>query len=309
MRWIAVSVMLALAWGVALADDNAEGARLFQEGRELAKAGRYDEACDRFGKSLELDRAAGTALNYGDCLEKLGQLGKAKAMFEEAAKVFEAANDSRAAFARDRANAVDAKLAIVVIKVAEPELAGLELRIAGETVAPARELELRREPGDIEIAASAPGREPFAQVARASAGQRVSVDIPALRVVAASPPVRRDEPPRRDRTRIKLAYATAGAGAAVLAAGGVLGVIASSQYRSAVADECTEMAGELVCSGAGAARVESSVTKANLALGLAIGGGVLVAAGVVLYVTAPKERVLTPAVGSGSVGLLYSGRF
>ena len=36
MRWIAVSVMLALAWGVALADDNAEGARLFQEGRELA---------------------------------------------------------------------------------------------------------------------------------------------------------------------------------------------------------------------------------------------------------------------------------
>jgi len=97
MRWIAVSVMLALAWGVALADDNAEGARLFQEGRELAKAGRYDEACDRFGKSLELDRAAGTALNYGDCLEKLGQLGKAKAMFEEAAKVFEAANDSRVA--------------------------------------------------------------------------------------------------------------------------------------------------------------------------------------------------------------------
>src|SRR5437868_3561816 len=41
----------------------AEARAAFQRGRDLARLGRYPEACVEFGKSYELDPALGTAVN------------------------------------------------------------------------------------------------------------------------------------------------------------------------------------------------------------------------------------------------------
>lgn len=303
-------ILLLLFSGLAIAQNKPEGTRLFDEGRELAKQGRFEEACEKFKNSLELDRAPGTALNYGDCLEKLGQLRKAWQMFDEAAKAFGKTNDNRAGYARERANAVEAKLAVVVVKVAEPDVAELVIRIGKESVPPSGEIVARVEPGEIEVAASAPGREPFNQSARGVAGQRVIVEVPALPVIGGTPVV---EPPstpeRRDPTRVKLAFITGGVGGAALLGALTVSLIARGQYNAAVDDECMIDGDDLVCSKAGADEVYSATRKANIATGLAIGGGALLAAGVVLYVTAPKERAVMPTVSTTSVGLAFSGRF
>ncbi|HEU4616168.1 MAG TPA: hypothetical protein VFS15_28920, partial [Kofleriaceae bacterium] len=61
----------------AATDDAAppkESTRLFEEGRALAKQGKYEQACATFSRSLELERAPGTLLNLADCHEHLGHL-------------------------------------------------------------------------------------------------------------------------------------------------------------------------------------------------------------------------------------------
>ncbi|HUS27770.1 MAG TPA: tetratricopeptide repeat protein, partial [Kofleriaceae bacterium] len=66
VRALAAFVGLALVGSSPALAQNAEGARLFEEGRALAKDGKYVEACATFEKSLQLDPAPGTKLNYGD---------------------------------------------------------------------------------------------------------------------------------------------------------------------------------------------------------------------------------------------------
>jgi tetratricopeptide (TPR) repeat protein len=312
MKRTVLVLAVACASRLAAAQDKPEGTRLFDEGRELAKAGRYEEACAKFDDSLALDHAAGTALNYGDCLEKLGQLRKAWRMFDDAATLFDRTHDPRAAYARERAAAVDVKLATVVVKVADPTRAELVIRIGEESVPPAAQIVARVEPGEVEVSATAPGRTPFRQRARGVAGQRVIVEIPALAATAVAAPREpvhvEASPGRRDRTRVKLAYGLGGVGAASLVGSLALGLIARSQYNRAVDEECTPGA-QLLCSADGVARVDAASTKANIATGLAIGGGALVLAGAILYVTAPREHAVTPTATASSIGLAFSGRF
>ena len=55
----------------------AESTKLFEEGRALAKAGNFTEACAKFETSLSLDPAVGTKLNFADCHEHLGHFALA----------------------------------------------------------------------------------------------------------------------------------------------------------------------------------------------------------------------------------------
>lgn len=56
----------------------------FQQGLALLEAGRYDEACERFELSQQLDPSPGTQLNLGNCREREGNLVQALATFEQA---------------------------------------------------------------------------------------------------------------------------------------------------------------------------------------------------------------------------------
>ena len=86
--------------GRAGAQDSSEGARLFEEGRAFAEQGKYEEACERYAKSYELERAAGTMLNLGDCAEREGKLGRAWQLFDAAARDLERGGKARANRAR-----------------------------------------------------------------------------------------------------------------------------------------------------------------------------------------------------------------
>lgn len=61
--------------------------RLFEEGRGLAKDGKYSEACARFTKSFEIEHVLGTELNLADCEEKLRHLRAVSSVREAGARL------------------------------------------------------------------------------------------------------------------------------------------------------------------------------------------------------------------------------
>ncbi len=316
---IAIGSILVLGAPGAGAQGSPEAARLFQEGRTLAEQGKHDEACERFARSHELERAAGTMLNLGDCAERAGELRRAWLLYAEAAREYEQTGKAGPArFARDRADALAPRLATVVVRIAEPRAGGLTVRIAGRAVTPAAEIVERLEPGTVRIEVGATGREPFATAASVALGAEVVVEVPALRamdggVVVAPPPVDRPVRTRRQRRRVLIAAGVGGAG--VLAAG-VAGAFAAAAVGAdrTYKDKQEELGCTVSCTEEGLAILEPyydrAVRRADLATGFAIGSVALIAGGVVLYLTAPREPIsVAPAVAPGTVGLLATVRF
>jgi hypothetical protein len=153
-------------------------------------------------------------------------------------------------------------------------------------------------------------------------GAAVVVDVPALRamdgggVVAPAPtPAAVDRPVRTRRQRRRVLIAAGVGGAGVLAAGGAgafaaAAVSADRTYK----DKQEELGCTVSCTEEGLAILgpyyDRAVRRADLATGFAIGGGALIAGGVVLYLTAPREQIsVAPAVSPGTVGLLATVRF
>jgi hypothetical protein len=125
MRGLAIAIVLAVT-RIARAEpapgpepapaDEARAAAIFQHARELAKAGQIDEACGLFDQSYTLDPALGTALNLADCLEQQGHLRRAWELFDVVAR--NSPNvPSRARLARQRADALVARLATLTVDV------------------------------------------------------------------------------------------------------------------------------------------------------------------------------------------------
>lgn len=305
MRGLAIAAVLAVT-RIAAADpsDPSEAAASFQRGRELAREGRYPEACVEFARSYALDAALGTAVNLADCLERQGKLRRAWELFDLVARSPQEVQ-SRARLARERADALAARLATVVVTLREPAAPGLALRVAGRAVAPAAEIRELVDPSDVEVVASLPGRRPFRITLHAVAGATVAADIPSV-----LPPL--DEPaPRTRRTYLYLAGGLGAAGAVVLATSAVLGLGARSAYRDALGSDCLPMniagaAGYDRCK----ARVDRAGVRADHATLVAIGGGVLAAAAVAVFLAAPRETIQVAPLATGrALGLGVAGRF
>jgi len=316
---IAVGGLALAAASGAGAQSVPEATRLFDEGRVLADQGKFAEACERFGKSHELERAAGTMLNLGDCAERAGDLRRAWQLYDASAREYEQAGKEKSArFARSRADALAPKLATVVVRLAEPRAGGLTVRIGGRAVPPAAEIIERLLAGEVPIEVAAAGRAPFATTARAAVGGEVVVLVPPLRVTGGTappePPPER-EPPRgpRQRGRVLLAGGAAGLGVIALGAAGALAVAARSAYGQ-YEDELAARGCTATCSAAdyamAARHFDRAALRADLATGFVIGGGALVAAGAILYVTAPRERVtIAPSASAHAAGVTASIRF
>jgi hypothetical protein len=92
-----------------------------------------------------------------------------------------------------------------------------------------------------------------------------------------------------------LGVVVGGAGVAALAVGGVIGLVAKSHYNSAEGESTGRHADSV-----------AAVNTGNIATAVAIGGGVLAATGVVLWLTAPHS---VTKVGSNGRELFVGGEF
>jgi hypothetical protein len=141
--------------------DVATAQKLFEEGRALMKKGQPGEACPKFQESQHLDPGLGTQFNLANCLEQLGKLASAHALFTEVADAARASGQvEREQVARARADAVEPRLTKLAILV--PAESSRELKVVRDGV-PVAQAEwgsaVPVDPGIHRVRASGPGLE------------------------------------------------------------------------------------------------------------------------------------------------------
>lgn len=303
-----ITASLALIAGVAHAgpEEAEEADRLFLEGRELHKAGKYAAACAKFERAYELDRGPGIVANLADCREREGELVEAWRLFRDAAARWNSAQGAK--LARERAEKLAKRLAVVVIGVPDPDLPGLAISINGRRVEAASEIRDALAPGALEVVAKAPGRPVFRRTRTAAAGETVVVEL--LFDEPEAPPLPRGGERERRRGRVRLAIGLGVLGVAGIATGVGLGVSSARRYDRVANDPARCMGGDPpLCDDLGQDQLADALRLADIGTGVGIAGGVLAVASVIVYVTAPLDLVAAPVVSRRAAGLSLMRRF
>jgi tetratricopeptide (TPR) repeat protein len=309
-----LSSTTAAAQAPGPASDPVAAEALFDQARQLMEQGKYAEACPKLEASQRLDPGVGTLLNLGDCLERVGRTASAWERFREAAAAAVAgAQAEREAIARGRAAAI------------EPRLCRLAVRVEGAADVPGLALErdhvpfdralwneaLPVDPGEHDVRATAPGKEPWSGSAHlesgACAGGTETIHVPVLQE-AHPPPLAwgaAPVPTRMTRWGLQreLALVAVGAGVLLLGTSGALAIDASVSYSNAkdqcLAHGCPSSAQQ---SGASAGNVADFATAALVA------GGAAAVLGGILWFTAPKHPLaITPMATFTGAGLTLRG--
>ncbi|HEX2690522.1 MAG TPA: hypothetical protein VHN14_28095 [Kofleriaceae bacterium] len=165
-RALGVALVMSAVAGPADAqsgDASASAERLFNEGRELAKANRWAEACPKFEASLRHDPALGTRLNLATCHGHIGKLARAWGLYRESMNLAQKAGDiKRRDYAQTHAAELEPRLARLTITVPVAPPAGLVVRWDGAPIeADALGAGLYADPGPHTLIASAPGFDAF----------------------------------------------------------------------------------------------------------------------------------------------------
>jgi tetratricopeptide (TPR) repeat protein len=320
----------AMAGTAAAQNPKAAAESLYNEGRQLVTDGKYQEACPKFEASQRLDPAPGTQLNLANCLEKVGKIASAWAEYKEAAAAAHAANElSRQDLAEKRAKELEADLSKLRVVASVDSMAGLEVRLDGVVVLSGMlNSDVAIDPGEHAVEAVAPGYKSYKTTVTVNPhADRKTVTIPALEPephvtspTVTSPPVSPPTPSPEPKPASGWgAQRTAGvivAGAGVV--GVVVGAIFGTQALSKNSSAKPHCGGEpMQCDAEGVALNQDAKKAATISTVGFIAGGVLVAGGAVLFLTARHHSAATsstalavnlhPLVGAGTAGLGLGG--
>lgn len=305
------------------ADDKAAAEALFDQGLELMKAGKYAEACPRLESSQRVDPGVGTLLYLGECYEKLGKTASAWATFREAASAASAAGQNdRAAIGNDRAQKLMPRLLRLQLELA-PELEGLDgLEILRDGKPVARALwgtPIPVDPGEHALEVRAPGHETHRTTFRGEGeGKTATLRLPALKRVEGAPADATEPAATGSGSAAVGVDATPSDGTAqrttglVLGGLGVVGVGVGSFFGLRAIQKNKDA--EESCSGSscstpgGVDLTNDALSAARISNVAFLAGGALLAGGVVLYLTAPKQREVArlhvaPTVGGAQLSL------
>jgi hypothetical protein len=335
-----LSSAILLASRADAVDPAAEAAAeaLFKQAKKLADAGSYAEACPKFEASQKKSPAAGTLVNLADCYEHLGKIASAWVTYREATRA--AAARKRAdweALSRDRATLLEPKVAKLVVGPAPgPEPPELRITRDGDVVSRAEwGVPIPVDPGTHVVQATATSRTTFertveigadgrttevlVQLVEASGGAPAPAPAPAPTPApahhATDRPASLASPPSSAAglsTQKTIGIALGGAGVVAIGVGAVTGAMTLGR-RSDLDRMCS--AYPLGCTSPAEARgvnddAQSLATVSTVAF---VAGGVLLAAGAVLFFTAPKAQAwglhVAPTVGATQAGGVVGARF
>lgn len=305
---------------LAQSADTATAEALFEQGKQLLRAGNAAAACPKLAESQRIDPSTGTLLALAMCHEADGKLASAWAAFVSVQA--RARNEGR----QDREQAAHARA-----QALKPRLSTLEVRVPAE-VAAQPGLEVRRDGtllgrggwnvvvpvdgGEHVVEVSAPGKAAW----RGAASLKAEADAAVVTV-----PVLKAGPTEVNAADAKLAgrwgglewtgVGFAGAGVVGLGIGGYF-------LSSALGDksDSSKDCGGNVCGPAGAEDRRAAVANGDRATIFAIAGGVLAAGGATLFVVGrlrarrtesaePPAAALGLSVGPAGFGAQYSTRF
>ncbi len=315
----------------ALADSangDVAATALFDEGRKLMALHRYSEACPKLAESERLAPSGGTLINLAQCYEHNGQTASAWAAWKDAAaRASSAGKQDAEKNALAHAAALEPILAKLTIAVdSASDVAGLEVKRDGTVVGHAEfGLPIPVDPGAHVVAAIAPQKKAASysvDVAARQTDARVTVSLTddVAAVAAATPAPSSAVPPQTQAlapetpppsenngaAQRTIGWIAAGAGVVGIAIGSVFGLDAKSKNDQAIQDGCSGSK----CSDPTGLSASNDANGAATASTIAfVAGGVALAAGVVLVLTAPSGHAIhvAPAVGQGYGGVSIGG--
>lgn len=300
---IAGAILFMASRAEAQSPDVATAQALFEDGKRLMQQGRHDEACPKLVESQRLDPGGGTLLAIALCHEGQGKTATAWADYDVA--LAQARKDGRAdreQTAIEHMRGLEPKLVRVRVIVAQ-KVDGLEVRRGGELVSEAQwGSALPVDPGDHVFEASAPNTPRWSEtVSVRSEGRTVDVKVPSL-----APSVRASNGDDDDGSSQRLwGGIVAGVGVVGITVGSVLGLSARNHWNDAVDlcrnSPCSNKEGIETARDAGKAADASTV--------FFIVGGLTLAAGAVLWLTAPSAKASRASNASVWRRLLVEGAF
>jgi tetratricopeptide (TPR) repeat protein len=275
---------------------------LFRQAKALLDKGELEPACEKFAASQALEPGLGTLLYLGDCYERAGRFASALATFRQAAELAEERDDpTRLRLAQVRVSALEPRAPSLEIKNGPaPQAIDLQITVGGAPLARADVGHpVPRDAGRYEIRFSAPGYEPFVSHIDLKNADAVVVTVPRLVPIptlrkSVAPPAERET--SVDSTQRTLSWVVGGTGAALAITAAVFAVLAAGKNNDSK-DACDE-SDQNRCGPAGVALRNDAKDLANLATVFSVLGGVGLAGGVVLYVSAPDTE---DPVGQGAL--------
>ena len=315
--------MVALALVVTVAPSAhaqpATAEAIFQAAKELADAGKWEEACPKFKASYELDRQLGTLLNLANCYEQMNKLAQAWVRWNEAIEWAGRENDKRLGWIKERQNKVVPRLPKLVVKVTRmaPDLS---IRHDDTPLPPASYgIPLAVDPGTVVVRVSRGEQVLETREVKADEGKTTELPLDLAAIAKKHPaPKQPDKPtPKPDPDKPKEPYdptqRTAGlivgavGLAAVLTAGGLeIGAL----VKKGQADEPDACVSQ-ICSPKGLDAAEQAKTLAEVGQWLGIAGLGVLAVGITVFLTAPSEddagARLEPWLAPGLAGLSVGG--
>lgn len=327
MRNRIIIVALLGLLGVANADAPADAIALFDQGIKDMQAGKYDLACRELRASLAKYPDSGTKGALAECETQLGKVASAWKLWKDLADT--APVDLRAEAAANAA-ALEPRLPRYVLQLAAVT-PGMTVTINGTNVAdPSLAVPLPVDPGEVVATAYAPQYKSWSKRFQAREGATITIEVPALEALPPAPETKSSmlQPTVAPTTVAPTAYVdNSGAratrhviggaamviGLAAVGAGGYFGATARSKWQSAQ-NRCGGSIDNCSFADIGPAQTDvddarSAATKSTWSF---VGGGLLVAAGAIVWFTAPSKEsrvVVAPAVGAHSSGVTLSGSF
>jgi hypothetical protein len=300
---------------VACAQSNEASAEaLFEQGRDLLRAGKAAQACPLLAESQRLDPAGGTLLALAMCHEAEGKLASAWAEFVDVeGRSRSEGRTDRVQVAHDHARALKPRLSTLLVSVPSElgTLAGIEIRNNGVLLgAGGWNLAVPVDGGQYAIAISAPGKLGWQKTVQVKPESDAAVlDAPSAlepapaespRTGAANPSAELPPEPAPTASRwgtLEWAgVATAGVGVVGLGLGGYF-LSSALGKKSDSNQDC----GGNACGTQGFAERTSAVSRGNTATVFAVAGGALVAGGATLFIVGRTKGHSTHSdSGSGS---------
>lgn len=309
--------------------DRAASRTIFAKAREAMEAKKLDEACPAFVESQRIWPTASGALNIGNCEEQRGNLATAYGAFSDAAGMARRAGDkSREEEGTQRASSLKPKLSMLTVEVSSPNrIDGLLVKRDGREAGPGQwGIAVPVDPGEHSIEASAPGRIAWTTTIRIEARPgSTTVEVPALAAAPAPAPVAVAAIPQggQDETsgsswnaQKTAAVAVGGAGVVGIALEAIFGIKAIGKQKDSEANCRPEDPSR--CNAMGLVLRQEEKSAGTISTISFIAGGVALAGGVVLFVTAPGRPAkpsggirfeALPAVAGGDLGLTLRARW
>jgi hypothetical protein len=304
---------------------------MFDQAKELMKAGDYATACKRLEESQRLDAGMGTQYRLAECYEKSGRLASAWSMYLEVAEEARVARlTDRETFARDRATALKPRIASVTITVPSSiaALAGLHIERDGVSVGAGQwNAAVPVDEGDHVFKATAPGKIPWeSKVVVSGPAKTINVTIPPL---LDGPKESSSDASIPEQPRRSLIPGVVLGGAAVVAlgvGGALLGVGAGKKGNASTLHDQILGDNNACVPGAGnfdsrcgdlKGQLDSAYTLQNIGgATMAVGGAAAIAAVTYFLWPAPRAEkaqarplTVTPVTGREQSGFVVSGSF